>query len=78
MGVFPLFRGVVIALLISMFGISYSFASSMPDMCQDTKQYERTVEYLNALIDGSMLSDEDKVELIVERDLLLKKISLCN
>lgn len=44
MGVFPLFRGVVIALLISMFGISYSFANSMPDMCQDTKQYERTVE----------------------------------
>ena len=78
MGIFPLFRGVVIALLISIFGISYSFANSMPDMCQDAKQYERTVEYLNALIDGSMLSDEDKVELIVERDLLLKKISLCN
>ena len=78
MGVFPLFRGVVIALLISMFGISYSFANSSPDMCKEVKQYERTVEYLNALISGSMLSDEDKVELIVERDLLVKKINLCN
>lgn len=78
MGVFPLFRSIVIALVISMFGISYSFASSSPDMCQDTKQYERTVEYLDALISGSMLSDEDKVKLIVERDLLVKKINLCN
>ena len=78
MGVFPLFRGVVIALVIFMFGISYSFANSFSDICQDIKQYERTVEYLNALISGSMLSDEDKVELIVERDLLLKKINLCN
>ena len=78
MGVFPLFRGVVVALVIFMFGISYSFANSFLDMCQDIKQYERTVEYLNALISGSMLSDEDKVELIVERDLLVKKINLCN
>ena len=78
MGVFPLFRGVVVALVIFMFGISYSFANSFPDMCQDIKQYERTVEYLNALISGSMLSDENKVELIVARDLLVKKINLCN
>ena len=48
MGVFPLFRGVVRALVIFMFGISYSFANSFPDICQDIKQYERTVEYLNA------------------------------
>ncbi len=75
MGVFPLFRSIVIALVISMFGISYSFASSSPDMCKDVKQYERTVEYLDALISGSMLSDEDKVKLIVERDLLVKKIN---